>query len=269
MSCRRIANRWYVPSHKLVKALVRGVEYALLHDHGYATPKIKTGQVVIAPQRKPPSLAAIIEKQLAPERYVAFGIEEAPADRVRVVNDFIEERWTAVPAKVTNMADVANGVVPIAGFKVTQHVRYQARSFAHMTGDEIREHVMSLQQAPEDDRTYMGYYPTIAGNALAHHDPTKQGMAAYQGGNILRGNASYDRNGRMTHDGIVRQGTEIRGGRAELRRVLKQKNYGEWDTGWHKHAQRIAADNKAEMKARHEVQREIANKKLPQKLGEV
>lgn len=252
---------------KLAKALVSGVEHALLYDHGMAIPKIKTGQIVVAPQRKP-DLAAVIEKHLAPDRVVQYGAEEAPADRVRVVNDFIEEHWTAVPAKVTNMADVANGVVPIAAWKVTQHVRYQARSFAHMTGDEIRQHVLSLNQGIPDE-SYTGFYPTIAGNDVAHHDPTKQGMAAYQGGPALRGHATYDKQGRMTHDGVIRQGTEIRGGRAELRRVLKAKNYGEWDTGWQKHAERIAAEKKAAMKARHEVEREIASKKLPQKLGEI
>ncbi|MGB8520791.1 MAG: hypothetical protein WCD38_11580 [Candidatus Tumulicola sp.] len=243
---------------KLAKALVRGVEHALLHDYGYTSPKIKTGQVVLAPTRRK-TLAAAIAKHLAPERFVAYGAEQAPASRVREVNDYIEERWLAVPAPVRSMADVANGVVPIAGWTVTQHVRYAPQPLNDMAPDELREKLCSISVQTNDDATYAGHYPTIPGRDVAHYDDSKQGMAAYQGGAVLRGEAT------ATSDGIIRGGREIRGGRTEWRKAMKETNCEIWDKGWFKHADRIKAEKAYERKKKHDVRVEMKVKKLPMK----
>ena len=234
------------------------MEHALLHDHGYATPTIKTGQVVIAPTRRK-SLAAAIAKHLAPERFVAYGAEQAPADRVREINDYVEERWIAVPAPVRSMAEVANGVVPIAGWKVTQHVRYAPQTLDSMSPAELREKLLSIGVQVNDDAQYNGHYSTLRGRDVAHYDESKQGMAAYQGGAVLRGEAT------ATHDGVVRGGREIRGGRTEWKRAMKESNCEIWDRGWFKHAERIKAEKAYERKKKHDVRVEQKVKKLPLK----
>jgi hypothetical protein len=245
-------------SVKLIKALVRGVEHALLHDHGYASPKIKTGQVVLAPSRHK-SLAVAIAKHLAPERFVAYGAEEAPAQRVREINEYVEERWVAIPAPIANMAQVANGIVPIAGWKITQHVRYAPQTLDAMSPEERQEKLQSIGVQTNDDAVYSGFYPTLRGRDVAHYDESKQGMAAYQGGAALRGEAT------ATHDGVIRGGREIRGGRTEWKKAMKESNCEIWDRGWFKHADRIKAEKAYERKKKHDVRVEMKVKKLPMK----
>lgn len=75
------------------------------------------------------------------------------------------------------------------------------------------------------DAFYDGIYETIPGN-----DPI------ILDGQILRGEATYDENGKMTHDGIVR-GTMITKGRREYNE--RTKGFIHWDKAFA--AQREAA----------------------------
>jgi hypothetical protein len=243
---------------KLIAGLALGLDAALTDKFALRHATLKTGSVVIFPSKqRQRDLAAIIEKQLAAPRYVDVAAEAPPAERVRAINAFIEERWTAVPkayqgtrAEVMAAVMADGGVPAIAGWKVTQHVRYAGRSFATMSPAEVQEHLLSLQIAPEEDR-YAGYYATIKGNDVAHLD-----------GKVLRGKAT------ATHDGVIRGGTEIRS-RAHLKRVMKERGYGVWDKGWQRETDRIESRKQQERKERFDVIKEKADKSLPRLLGEL
>jgi hypothetical protein len=232
-----------------------------------------------------------VEATLAAPRFVTFGTEDAPKNRIRVLSPSVEEHWEAVPEKIP-FGDPIPMTVPIAGFRVTQHVREQhctcdgakfeqrsdglihvrcGRPAKSRVQGEIAEHIMALQIAPEEDALYCGYYPGIKGNDPLHHDPTKTGMAAWQGGDIVRAKyepARGDGVWRATNDGTpIRGGTEIRGGRREYRE--KTKGYYHWDSGTQAHLDRIDAGKKAERAKQFEVNQEKAHAQLPRKLGEL
>jgi hypothetical protein len=177
----------------------------------------------------------------------------------------VEETWTAVPQPMRgSLAELAQqlaqhgGAPPIAGHRVVQTVKAQKPGFAHLHGQELREHLLSIGVQTNDDVTYSGSYATIRGTDVSR-----------DGDKVLRGRPAYDANGHMLHDGVIRQSTEIRGGRAEYNRVLKEKGYGVWDQGWHAHAARIRAERLAKMQAKHAIEVEKRDCLMPRLVGEL
>ena len=92
---------------------------------------------------------------------------------------------------------------------------------------------MQSTQIQASDEWANGYYETIPGN-----DPV------ILNGEILRGEATYDENGKMTHDGIVRGGTMITGGRRQYRAATKGM------VTWDKAAWKLHEEAQAEMASR-------------------
>jgi hypothetical protein len=252
---------------KPAEALVRGVE-GLLGDPGFEPPRLKTGTVIVEPGRTPDRferLHAAVASTLAAPRYVEAGTEPVPEGRERRVNAYVKEVWTAVPKVLTDAelyAVAASGIVPIAGWRVTQVVSLR-KTWMDLTVEQRQEVLSSIgQYHRHEDHVYNGYYPTIAGTDVAHHDPAKAGtMDEFRGGKVLKGNAT------ATHDGTIRGGTEIRGGRREWRE--KTKNYVEMDSGYFAHVERIRAERQAKRDAKHAEAAERAAAKAPAKIGEL
>lgn len=221
--------------------------------------KIKTGDAVvqIAHQGAGPVVG------VKTMRYVkAADSYDRPASGVRVLTPYLEERWTAVPQSLDGATEMeilaaAAGGVPIAGYKVTTHARAAhcdcaQRSFERTqvgyvhpacgrpmqsrVEGEIREHVLGLSLQANDQ--FDGYYATI------------------------KGTDAYD-------DRVTTGGTRITGGRAEYKRVLKQRGYEAWDAGWQRDTERIAAEKQGRRDAAFALVQERADKSLPRKLGEV
>jgi hypothetical protein len=259
---------------KVVAATMRAIA-RVLSDPGSKPPTLTTGVVVIASTQRPDrfeALRASLEGSLAAERYVVVGAEAVPANRARRLNAFVEERWSAVNATLPEDATLAevltfaqNGVIPVIGWRVTQHVAMR-RSFADMTSEEIRQHVLSLQQAP-DDAYLNGYYPTIAGNDVAHYRSGATGMDAHRGGAVVKGQPTFDANGRMTHDGTVRGGTEVRGGRSAYREATK--GYEAFGPGWFRDVDKIKADKAAKRNRQTELEIAKRDALLPRSIGEL
>lgn len=223
-------------------------------------------------------------------RFVPYGAEEPPLTRWRIVGDYVE-RWSAVERSihtrdVLTLVRCLNPDGRLLGWNVvrrrlpdhcdcpTARLRLTERGLVHEEGcgrvrrrraqGDIRSHVLSLELAPEDDTTYNGYYPTIPGNDVAHFNPSgrQRTMEQHREGEVLYGQPDEDG---VRHP--IRGGTEIRGGRAEHRRLTKDMVYV--DNGTRKHTDRIAAENEAAKKAerRRFVEREVG--KGPRKLGEL
>jgi len=258
---------------RLIGALFSALDLGM-RDPGTRGVRLKTGSVLVVPgQTVRVTLGSIVEATLAPERFVPVGEAVPPAGGTREISRFVEERWVAVPKSLTGSIveialQVSNGVIPIEGYRVTQHVRASTTGFAHLHGEELRQHLLSLGVQTKDDETYSGYYPTIQGNDVAHHDPTQPGMRAFQGGETLKGRPLVV-NGKVVHDGTIRGGTEIRGGRAEYNRVIRQKDYVQFDNGFTRDADRIRAEQKAKREARQAIAVEKRDALLPRKIGEL
>lgn len=157
---------------------------------------------------------------LAPSRFVpAAEAIDVPASRVRQVSAFAEERWEPVHLKTdsTDMMEILRASETVIGWNVTQQPSASSRARNKMNSEDFREIVESLQIQASDEHLN-GYYETIPGD-----DPV------ILDGQILKGEATYDENGRMTHDGTIRGGTMITGGRAEYRE--KTKGFIHWDKG--------------------------------------
>lgn len=253
---------------KVAEAIVTGVE-RLLRDPGMNAPAIRTGQVIIeqmTPLNRVAMLQRALESKLAPEHYVNHGPDVAvPAGRVRQVAPWIVEEWEAVPAALDDagMYEAAmTGVVPTAGWRVRQRVTLK-QTWVDMNPAERAEVLQSINGQVDEDAIYNGYYPTIKGNDVAHHDPTQQGMRAFQGGAVIKGNPSAD----GIHDGTIRGGTEIRGGRREYRE--RTKNYVTYGPGYWEHVERIRAELQAKRDKFHRIAMEKADASLPRQLGEL
>lgn len=259
---------------RLLGALLEGVD-RLSRDPGARHPQLKTGTVIVemaqemAAVPRIAALQAALETKLARPRYVGAADEIPPIGRTVQVAPWIEERWTAVPKELTDTelwTVAATGIVPIAGWRVTQHVTLKA-TWMDMDVEARAEVLMSINAHVEDDAIYNGYYPTIKGDDVAHHEIGQSGMRAFQGGDVIKGNAKFNAAGDMIHDGTIRGGTEIRGGRAEWRR--KTKNYAMFDKGYFKHVERIRAQKQAEREARQQTEIEKVDALLPRRIGEL
>lgn len=170
---------------------------------------------------------------------VSFGERSMPADaevpisRVRAVSAFIEEHWKPIydSSKSTDMFEVLKASQTLIGWKVTMHARKEARAKAPMTAEEFVEHVQSLQIQATDE-FYNTYLDLVKGN-----DPV------IVDGEVLRGQPTYDAKGRMTHDGVIRGGTQIRHGRKEYNE--KTKDYIHWDKGYYAERKKYLAERES------------------------
>ena len=186
---------------KMAGAVAEGLE-ALMRDPGFHPPRIKTGRAILSPSVAPErDLRAVLESALARPRVVVHGTEPVPYSRTRAISKYIEERWEPVHAVLKDdsppslLAAISQGQAPIEAWKVTQHVVIPKRGFAQMSPDEIREHVLSLQQAPSD--AYLnGVYPTLKGRRITggrreYREATK--------GMVLWGSETNDKAGWTGH----------------------------------------------------------------------
>lgn len=258
---------------KAAIAVTVGIE-RLLHDPGATSPAIKTGQVIVGIERRPgmtriERFRASVEATLKPARYVAANGPEAshlPASRERVISPFVKEIWETVPLPLDDAGmwqAAMTGIVPVQGYNVKQVVTIK-QSWSDMAPAERAEVLQSIGQFHRhEDAIYNGYYPTIKGKDVAHHDTDATGMAAFQGGSVIKGNPSAD----GQHDGTIRGGTEIRGGRREWRE--KTKHYYEFGPGYWTDIAKIRARQQAERDQKHRVAYEKADALLPRKIGEL
>jgi hypothetical protein len=222
-------------------------------------PRYKTGAVVV--EQAPSSVLH--------ERFVEAGAEQPPADRSRMMTPYVREEWEAVPQDLGDVpmhalaAAVSNGVVPLAGWRVRQVFVAPARTWTSLNAYERSEVLISIGQGQRhEDHIYNGYYPTIKGNDVAHHDPKKAGsMEAFQGGSVLKGRAT------KTHDGTIRGGTEITQGKRQYREATK--NYVEVGPGYFAHVERIRAAKQAERDRQHKIAVEKQDALLPRRIGEI
>lgn len=111
------------------------------------------------------------------------------------------------------------------------------------------------------DDEYNGFYPTIRGTDAAHWDPTKKGMDAWRGGDVLYGQA--DEQG-VRHPAL---GREVSGGRAEYREATK--GYYHFDEGYFRDVEKNKQHLQDKRDAQYELDQEWVDKKFPRKLGEV
>lgn len=185
---------------------------------------------------------AQVERALAPVRFVAEHEATPPKDRVRQVSAFVNEVWEPVYQKSasTDLNEIFAASQTRVGWRVRQEVRSAwcdctkavfereadgefvhrscGRARKHLTAPEFAE-VLQSAQIQATDEAYYTYAETIPGN-----DPV-----VMPDGNYLRGTPTFDADGRMTHDGIIRGGTQIKG-RKHYRQVTK--NVAHWDQGF-------------------------------------
>lgn len=226
-------------------------------------------------------------------RFVPKGEAAPPLHRWRIVDGNVLERWEAVEKHVNSSdfatiallagqdrvigwnvvrlplpADAAVARLVIEGDTVRAYDRFGRLipELQHLTGEQLREHVLSLSLAPEDDTTFNGYYPTLPGNDIAHYRPGIEGygkwrsdMSAHQGGEAIRN--------RTTEDGYLRGGREIRGGRAEHREATKGMHH--IDDGYQRDVDKIKAGIEAKRKAEGRLKIEKTLRAGPDKPNDV
>ena len=171
---------------------------------------------------------AHVEHVLAVPRFVAVGdVHDVPANRVREIGPYIEEVWSPVYRRTESIdhVEILLASREQVGWTVTQRESQASRSArrSRINAEEFEQVLLTAQIQASDD-IYNGYFETIPGNDPCVID-----------GEILRGQPTYERNadgsrGKMIHDGIVRGGTMIRGGRREYRE--KTKGMVHWDAGF-------------------------------------
>lgn len=227
---------------------------------------------------------------------VAHGPELAvPPNRLRQLRfadgRIVYEVWTPVPRKLRldEIGLAANGNIPIGAWRLSYHLYSpewctcpHARLQSHPQGlmhpacgrlkqskvqGSFDEHVRSLQMQLDDASIYNGYYPTIPGNDVAHFNPHASGMAQHQGGDpIPLYNPPRHPNGKIIEP-YLRGGTEIRGGRAEHRRLTKDAT--ELGPGASKEWEKQDAEKKARQKASDRLKVEKTMQKGPRAIGEL
>ncbi len=175
--------------------------------------KERAGLPIDAPtaiRAKAPTTTFDVQRALQPERVLPADAE-VPKDRVRIVSAFIEEHFAPIYAAIdsTDLAVIFSTAPEIVGWRVTQHVRKDARAKAPMSAEQFYEHLQSLQ-IQASDAFYNQYLETVPGNDPVVID-----------GQVLR-----------AKDGtVIRGGTQIRHGRKEY--AQKTKGFVHWDKGFH------------------------------------
>jgi hypothetical protein len=195
--------------------------------------KERAGLPIAAPHavRVQMEAPADVERALAPVRFVAADdATDVPRDRVRQVSAFVEEVWTPVYRSTdsTDLATIFRTSQELVGWTVRQRASVSSQARHRLTAEQFVE-VLQSAQIQASDEYLNGYYETIPGNDPLIID-----------GQIMKGKATYDADGRMTHDGTVRGGTMITGGRAEYR--AKTKGMVLWDAGVVRERMKAEAD---------------------------
>lgn len=113
----------------------------------------------------------------------------------------------------------------------------------------LDEHIDSLTLAPPDE-IYNGFYPTLDGNDIAHHNNGARGMDEHREGRALMGSARLDNLNNVVGEAQqIRGGKEIRGGRAEHRRATK--GLISWDSGTQGHLDKLKSQEADKRKAKN------------------
>lgn len=239
--------------------------------------KERQGLPVDAPytQRFEGTVHAEYAQALAPPRFVQSENADVPESRTRQISAFLVEQWAPVykQSDSTNLWDIFRASEELVGWNVTQQIRNShcdcthakmeldgdgrlvhaacGRASKRLSQEDFEQVIQSMNVIPSDE-FYNGLVETVPGN-----DPI------VLDGEILRGEATYDHEGRMTHDGIVR-GTVITKGRREYNE--RTKGFVHWDKGFA--AQREAAINELNSRPVRNVKRmldSIAGEKRPMK----
>lgn len=215
---------------------------------------------------------------LAPQRVIAAEEVKVPYSRVRQVSRYVEEHYAPVydVPQFSGLAEAMRANTTVVAWTVTQVARsphcdcakarlnMEAGTLVHkacgrarrrVSDEEFAEHLARLQFIPSDD-FYNTDYPTIPGK-----DPI------VVDGKVLRGEPVY-RDGKMVHDGIIRQSTRMTRGRREWRE--KTKGMVLWDKGVVKERQKAYDKVQADFIAGVRPRMFKADKQmLPRKLGEL
>jgi hypothetical protein len=183
--------------------------------------KTRLGLPVTSPHQEHVRLPAPphLEGALAPARFIAItDAVDVPSSRVRQVSAFVEEHFAPVYQRTdsTDLVEILRASQNQIGWSVTQRRAASSRVRHHSPG-EFQE-VLATAQIQATDDFYNQYYETIPGN-----DPV------ILDGEILKGEAVKDADGRIIHDGTVRGGTLISHGRREYRE--KTAGMLHWDVG--------------------------------------
>lgn len=191
-------------------------------------------------QRVQLETSAVVEKALAPVRFVTASEAHPPKNRVRTLSAFIEERWMPVYATSdsTNFAEILKASQTLVAWKVEQRVRSaycdcttarfskEGEEFIHaacgrarkaLTAEQFVEVAQHAQLQP-NDAFYIQYAETIPGN-----DPV-----------VIDGEVLRARDGT-----VIRGGTMIQG-RKHYNQVTK--DFVHWDKGFAEQRERALAE---------------------------
>jgi len=179
-------------------------------------------------------------KPLAPKDRFVDANATPPPGNLRIINGRVIERWVPVLARYAPGQKIPP-VPGIIGYDVLQSRLLDGGSLCDCVGTKklsadgthaqcgrkyvnlkafydpeeqrpigIAERVRSLHIQVDEDAIYNGSYPSLPGNDVAHHNPDARGMAAFQGGEIIR-----------KPDGTPVRCKEIRHGRREHREATR------------------------------------------------
>lgn len=169
-----------------------------------------------------------IDRVVGATRFVsAQEAGSVPRNRVRQVSAFVEEVYAPVYARTdsTDLAEILRSSQQLVGWNVT--TQQTSASRARRSVEEVVE-IMQTVQIQASDEFYNGLLQTVPGDDPVIID-----------GKVLRGTPTYDAQGRMTHDGIVR-GTMITKGRTEYNK--RTEGFVHWDKGFAKERERAIAE---------------------------
>jgi hypothetical protein len=173
------------------------------------------------------------------------------AEAIRANTTVVE--WEVIQKVRSPHCDCVQATLDMEGGKLVHKECGRARR--HMSDEEVVEHIQRLQIIPSDD-FYNTDYPTIPGK-----DPIMVD------GKWLRGEPVY-KDGKMVHDGLIRQSTRMTRGRREYRE--KTKGMVLWDKGVVKE-QRKAYDayNKSFIDGVRPRMFKADKQTMPRKIGEL
>lgn len=272
-------------------------QVSLQESSGADTIRLSRAQVALLEQ----VAQALEEPRIQPERMSAPG-EVPPPGRLRVIGDSIIEHWEPIPAPIQRGQPFGSGVRTLC-YRIRQRKLEIADRFCQCLGTlrvrdgvhdgcglpvagralrgyaaesqdrfprSFAEHVANLHIAAMSDFDYDGYYPTIPGNDIAHHNPAKAGsadkMEQWRDGSVLRSRADDPRNPQYAGPSQpIRGGTEIRHGRREWRE--KTKDMRLVDSGYFADVQREARQQREKRLQEHKLRQEQLAKMMPRTTG--
>lgn len=246
----------------------------------------KGSEIAIVASARPKTTVDAVS--LAAPRFEAIGAK-VPSDRKRIVSATVEEVWSPVYASVhgDDVASVfralAGGMPAQTGWVVAQVTRSATCDCpgAKMTStdeglvhlacarphtrvgvehvEDFAEHIQSLTMVTGDSEIYNGFYGTLPGNDVAHHNADAKGMDRFREGMAIKNTSLVE--------GVLRGGTEIKGGRAEHRR--QTKGMIEVGPGYMRDIEKIQAAKKAKKVAENRMKIERIVAQAPIKFNEL